>query len=210
MERRPARREDGFSLLQLVLVLAVALILTGFTVISIQGARRSLRLANSGRQFAAYLEKARADSVRRRAQPGNESSVQVLNTTTYRVTMGWNGSATLTSRDFNLETDVQITTNLITISFDWRGRPTTGAETAFLLENGVDLLQIDVTGSGDVTLGSEVFRMTMPNVNLNANVSGDEVIDQPDPNASQRRLRHPRRTRHPATPPQPNTTCRPP
>ena len=89
MERRPARREDGFSLLQLVLVLAVAVTITAFAVMSIQGARRSLRLANSGRQFAAYLEKARADSVRRRAQPGNESSVQILNTTTYRVTMGF-------------------------------------------------------------------------------------------------------------------------
>src|SRR5687767_14787372 len=133
MERRQARRENGFSLVQLVLVLAVAVMVSAFAVISIQGARRSLRLANSGRQFASYLEKARADSVRRHAQPGNEASVQLLNETTYRVTMGFNGSSTLTSRDFSLESGVKFSSVLTTIRFDWRGRPTTGVETAFAL-----------------------------------------------------------------------------
>ena len=186
MDRQPARGEKGFSLLQLIIVLAVAAIVTGFTVVSIQGARRQLRLANSGRQFASYLEKARGDSVRRRAQPGNESSVQALNTKTYRVTMGFNGSSTLSSRDFDLESGVEFQTDPTTVTFNWRGRPTSGGETAFLLVNRVDPdLQVDVTGSGDVTIGSEVFQDDdIPNVNLNANVSGDGVIDQPDPNAS--------------------------
>ena len=184
--RRSARREDGFSLLQLVLVLAITVIVSGAAVMSIQGARRSLRLANSGRQFASYLEKARADSVRRRAQPGNESSVQLVNTTTYRVSMGWNGSTTVTSRDFPLENGVVFQSILITIRFDWRGRPTTGVETAFALKNEADeFLNVDVTGSGDVTLGSEVFQdADIPNVNLNANVTGDTIVDQPDPNAT--------------------------
>jgi hypothetical protein len=72
-----------------------------------------------------------------------------------------------------------------TITFDWRGRPTTGVETTFLLRNGSGPLNIDVTGSGDVTISPEAFQDSdIPNHNLNANVSGDAVIDQPDPNAS--------------------------
>jgi Tfp pilus assembly protein FimT len=184
MERPPAR-EDGFSLLQLIVVLAVTVTVSTVAVMSIQGARRSLRLANSGRQLADYLEKARGDSVRRRAQPGNESSVQQLDNNTYRVTMGFNGSPTLTSRDVDLESDVVFDSNPQTITFDWRGRPTTGVETTFLLRNGSGPLNIDVTGSGDVTISPEAFQDSdIPNTNLNANVSGDAVIDQPDPNAS--------------------------
>ena len=185
MKRRPARGEHGFSLLQLIVVLAVTVTVSTVAVMSIQGARRSLRLANSGRQLADYLEKARGDSVRRRAQPGNQSSVQQLDNNTYRVTMGFNGSSTLTSRDFDLESDVVFDSNPQTITFDWRGRPITGVETTFLLRNGSGPLNIDVTGSGDVTISPEAFQDSdIPNINLNANVSGDAVIDQPDPNAS--------------------------
>jgi len=185
MKRRPARGEHGFSLLQLIVVLAVTVTVSTVAVMSIQGARRSLRLANSGRQLADYLEKARGDSVRRRAQPGNQASVQQLDNNTYRVTMGFNGSSTLTSRDFDLESDVVFDSNPQTITFDWRGRPITGVETTFLLRNGSGPLNIDVTGSGDVTISPEAFQDSdIPNINLNANVSGDAVIDQPDPNAS--------------------------
>jgi len=185
MKRRPAQGEHGFSLLQLIVVLAVTVTVSTVAVMSIQGARRSLRLANSGRQLADYLEKARGDSVRRRAQPGNQASVQQLDNNTYRVTMGFNGSSTLTSRDFDLESDVVFDSNPQTITFDWRGRPITGVETTFLLRNGSGPLNIDVTGSGDVTISPEAFQDSdIPNINLNANVSGDAVIDQPDPNAS--------------------------
>src|SRR6266851_232682 len=85
--RRPRSSEQGFSLLQLIVVLVVATIISTGAAMTIQAGRRSLRLANSAHQFAGYMERARTDSVRRRAQAGNESSVQVLNTTTYRVTM---------------------------------------------------------------------------------------------------------------------------
>jgi Tfp pilus assembly protein FimT len=185
MKRRPAQGEHGFSLLQLIVVLAVTVTVSTVAVMSIQGARRSLRLANSGRLLADYLEKARGDSVRRRAQSGNESSVRQLDNNTYRVTMGFNGSSILTSRDVDLESDVVFDSNPQTITFDWRGRPTTGVETTFLLRNGSGPLNIDVTGSGDVTISPEAFQDSdIPNHNLNANVSGDAVIDQPDPNAS--------------------------
>lgn len=186
--KRKARQKpkhDGFTMLQAVIVLAVAMIISAATVVSIRAGRPAIQLANSAHQLASYLERARADSVRRRAANGSESSVQILNSTTYRVTMGWGGSGTLASRDFMLEGDVVFDTNLTTIAFDWRGRPTSGTEVTLALSNSSGSTQVDVTGSGDVTVGSEIFQDdAIPTVGLNANVTGDVSPDPMDPNAA--------------------------
>jgi Tfp pilus assembly protein FimT len=186
--KRKARRNpqhDGFTMLQAVIVLAVAMIISAATVVSIRASRPAIQLANSAHQLASYLERARADSVRRRAQSGSESSVQIINSTTYRVTMGWGGSGVLSSRDFTLEGDVVFDTNLTTIAFDWRGRPTNGAEVTLAMSNSSGSTQVDVTGSGDVTVGSDIFQDdAIPTVALNANVTGDVSPDPMDPHAA--------------------------
>jgi Tfp pilus assembly protein FimT len=182
------KSQRGFSLVQLLVVVAVAVILSAAGVMTIQGARRTLRLSNSARQFGAYLEKTRADSVRRRAQPGNESSVRIVDSKTYRVTLAWGGGTTISARDFRLDSDVEFSTNLTTITFNWRGRPTNGTEIALAMTNNVDQpINIDITGSGDVTVGSEVYQDDdIPAINVNANMSGtgDVAQDQPNPNGT--------------------------
>ena len=170
--RNGRRPHDGFTLLQAIIVMTVAMIVSGATIMSIRAGRPGIQLSNSAHQLGGYLERARADSVRRRAAVGSESSVQILDNRTYRVTMGFGGSGTLTSRDFTLEGDVIFTTDPTTISFDWRGRPTTGSEQTLALQNSSGTTQVDVTGSGDVTVGSEIFQdEAIPNINLNQNVS---------------------------------------
>jgi Tfp pilus assembly protein FimT len=178
------KSERGFSLIQLLVVVVVAVVLSSAGVITIRGARRSLRLSNNARQFAAYIEKTRADSVRRRAQPGDESRVQMVTPKLYRVTLAWGGGTTISSRDFPLEYDVEFSTNLTTIRFDWRGRPTTGTEIALALTNDVDEpINIDITGAGDVTVGSEVYQDDdIPPANVNANLSGTGDVAQEQPN----------------------------
>lgn len=167
--------------MQLVVVLAVAAVVTGATVMSLRAGRPSFELSNSARQLAGYLERARADSVRRRPSSGLESSVQIVNETTYRVTMGFGGDSTLASRDFQLEGDVRFITDPTTISFDWRGRPTSGTEITIALQNSSGTTQVDVTGSGDVTVGSEIFQdEAIPNINLNQNVTNDVSPDPMD------------------------------
>ena len=173
-QTRRSSRHDGFTLLQAIIVLAVAMVISAATVMSIRAGRPGIQLANSAHQLAGYLERARADSVRRRATNGQESTVQILNANTYRVTMGWGGSGTLTSRDFTLEGDVVFDTNATTIAFDWRGRPISGVEVTLALTNSAGVTQVDVTGSGDVTVGSEIFQdEAIPAVNLATNVTGD-------------------------------------
>src|SRR6185295_10982839 len=178
-------QQAGYSILQLVVCAVLVGILSSVAFITVTKARASFRLANSARTLAGYLEKARSDSVRRRAQSGSESSVQMLTSTTYRVTLDFQQNGTLTSRVVTLEDGVEFTTNLTTIAFDWRGRPTTGVESTINLQNESGDVPIDVTGSGDVTLGSEMFLdEDIPDVNLNSNVSGDTVNDSSNANTS--------------------------
>jgi hypothetical protein len=215
----------GYTTLQLIVVIAIVTVVSALAFFSIASARSSLRLTNSARKLAGYLEKARGDSVRRRAQTGALSSVQLTSATTYRVTMDFSGTNTLQSRDFTLENGVRIESNLATYSFDWRGRPTTGAQVAILLINESGPIQIDITGSGDITLGSERFLDTdIPNVNLNSNVSGDTIntnpgtgngnhsptptpTPTPDPNATPTPTPYPTAT--PTPTPNPNATPTP-
>lgn len=175
------RRHDGFSLLQAIIVMTVAMIVSGATIMSIRAGRPGIQLANSAHQLAGYLERARADSVRRRPSPGNESKVEILDTRNYRVTMGFGGSGTLTSRDFMTEGEVLFITDPVTIAFDWRGRPINGTEITVALQNSSGTTQVDVTGSGDVTVGSEIFQdEAIPDINLNQNM--DPAVDvSPDP-----------------------------
>ncbi|HEX6729268.1 MAG TPA: hypothetical protein VF074_04620, partial [Pyrinomonadaceae bacterium] len=168
--------QDGFTLLQTIIVLTVAMIISAATVVSIRAGRPAIYLSNSAHQLAVHLERARADSVRRRATSGSESRVEVFgpNSTTYRVTMGWGGSGTLSSRDFNLEGDVVFESNAATIAFDWRGRPTSGKEIALALRGSGGPINVDITGSGDVTVGSEIFQDdAIPEIALNETVEGD-------------------------------------
>ena len=139
-------------------------------------ARASMRLSNSTRQFAAYVERARADAVRRHGQ----ASVEMLTNSTYRVTMDFNAGGAVTSQTFSLEKNVTFITELKTITFDWRGR--VPAEMSVGFGNEAGTANVNITGSGDVTIDSESFHdASVPHVTYNANVSGDVV---PDPAAT--------------------------
>src|SRR5688500_10590124 len=110
------RTHDRITLLQAIIAITVAMVLHGAAVMRLRAGRPGFQLSNSAHQLAGYLERARADSVRRRAAAGSESSVQILDAKTYRVTMGFGGSDILTSRDFSLEGDVEFTTDPTTIA----------------------------------------------------------------------------------------------
>jgi hypothetical protein len=206
-KKRPA---GGFTTIQLVITVSVVAVVSAFATYGIRTARASMRLANDTRQLASYLEKARVDSVRRNARAGFESSVQIVDAKTYRVTMGFGGSDTVTSQTFSLSEGVTFSTNAITITFDWRGRPTSGGELAIALQNFTGSGQIDVTGSGDVTVGSEIFQDdAIPSVNLNTNMSGEDVASDPGSNINSSGTPEPTPTPDPQATPDPDATPTP-
>src|SRR5215470_17535176 len=96
---RKTTKQHGFTIMQMVVTVAIVAIVSTFGVLGITRARAQFRLQNSARQLAVYLEKSRADAIRRHAAPGNESGVQQPfgpGTNSYTVRMDF-GTGTLTT-----------------------------------------------------------------------------------------------------------------
>lgn len=161
----------GFSVLELLIVITMIAVVTAFALMRVVESQRAMRLSDSAREFTAYLEKARIDSIRRHAQTAAEMArITINNPTSYTVTIDLEGSGTPRSRTINLP-QPGITFNLPSfpaiIQFNWRGR-TVDAVTGLNVINPAPFNMIDasghtatinVTGSGD------------PSVNSNINVS---------------------------------------
>ena len=143
--------ESGFSLLQLMMVLAVAGVISAYAVISIRKSNELLLLQNSVRQLASNNEKARLDAVRRH----DTSSVIFTTNKSYIVTMGFAGSDT---RTYNLLGDIEIPAGspLPSISFNWRGRTLACTNTVAFQIPGGSQSWVDVSDAGDVTVNGDV------------------------------------------------------
>ncbi len=177
-----ARGAAGFSILQVVIIMAVIAITSTFGFIGIQKARASMRLSGAVRELAGHLERARTDSVRRRAQTGDESRVERLSSTSYRVCMDFDNSGTIGTGDCRTITfsdGVTFGPNVWTsIAFNWRGRPVGGEEVINLVNDQGGETKVDVTASGDMTIDSDVFQDLIPQVALNDTTTSTNVADE--------------------------------
>lgn len=148
---RTTTGQRGFSMLELLIVLAIVIV--GATLASMQAARaqRTFRLASAEREFTSYVQKARVDSLRRRARSAAEQasvSVSAAQPDRYTVTMDFGRG--FQTRVVRLPHGVTFnTTNNINISFDWRGRATNDINLA--MTNGESTTpMMRVRRSGDV------------------------------------------------------------
>lgn len=147
------RDARGFTIVQTVITLAIIAVVSTFAILNIHSTRASLRLQNSVRQLAGYLEKARLDSIRRH---GN-SSVVFNSTNSYDLTMDFEGSGTVSTRTIPFESGVVIvSTPLPSVTFNWRGR-TSACTLTFAIQNSRgEQSWVDVSNAGDVTVDSNV------------------------------------------------------
>ena len=170
------RRRGGFSAVELICTATVLAIVTAFGLIGISKARASVRLSGAAREFASYVEKARVYSIRRHADDATERASVVVNVdqASYNVTMDLDGDGGSDTRTITLPSGITFAT-VESIAFDWRGRTmsTVGGVTVaneqvlVRLVSGDDSVSIDVTGSGDITIDSQVFDDEVPAVTLN-------------------------------------------
>jgi type II secretory pathway pseudopilin PulG len=185
--------QQGFTLMQMIIIVALVSVVTTFGAIGIVKARAHMRLARSARQFSTMAEKARADSVRRHAMDAAMANLQLLSTTRYSVTMDFDGNGVIDAYDtrtFDLEEGVTFAPGFVgtTITFDWRGRSVTGQVSPTMIlfaatENPSTTL-ITVSGAGDITLDIESFPDgSIPDVALNGTPTGD-IRQDPPPNPS--------------------------
>jgi hypothetical protein len=172
--RNKTKTQAGFSMMQLLIALGVVSIVSGLAFMGITSARQRIRLTNSSRLLASYIERTRVDSVRRHPlNAADMAGVEVLNTTTYRVRMDFDGNGTVETRDITLDDGVVFATDPIALVFDWRGRlvdlPLTEIKVSIAMQWGDDPNDqriVDVTRSGDVTIDSDVYLDDVPNVNV--------------------------------------------
>ena len=179
---RKAANQRGFTITQMVVTLAIISVVSTFGVMGIRTARAEFRLQSSARLFASYVEKARADAIRRHAPSGQESSIETFGpgTTTYAVTMDW-GSGNVETRNFDLEDGMTFNTDAKKVSFDWRGRITEAWVFQIRSEYLDKNLPVDVSGSGDITVGEQHFPdQSIPAVDI-TQVTGDVASDTTTP-----------------------------
>jgi prepilin-type N-terminal cleavage/methylation domain-containing protein len=180
-----AHAQSGFSALELLFVIAVIGVVSGFAVVRLTAARQNMRLMSDARVFSGYVEKARLDAIRRHGGTITSGTpapptVQFLNDTSYSVTMDFTGAGTNSTRVVNLRTGVKLLSNApLPIVFDWRGR-TNQCLQSFSLWNGQGVT-VDITGSGDVTIDGDSDNLSAnvsyTNVNSSADISGEAVVN---------------------------------
>lgn len=94
MQQNNINPQSGVSLVELLIVITVAVILTTFALASFDRAKSQLQRQNIAREFKTYLERARFDSVKRRAtaaEPNNgEARITINNATSFSVALDFN------------------------------------------------------------------------------------------------------------------------
>lgn len=162
----------------MVITLAIISVVSTFGVLGIRTARAEFKLQSSARLFATYVEKARLDAIRRHAASGDESSIETYGpgTTGYSVTMDW-GSGTVETKDFELDDGLAFSTAAKKVSFDWRGRITEAWVFQIFSSYLAMSLPVDVSGSGDITVGEQHFPdQLIPEIEV-SQVTGDVDTD---------------------------------
>ena len=170
------RSERGAGIVELVIVVALVAVVSAFALMQVRSSRSALRVQNSVRQLASYMEKARIDAVRRHGT----SSVSFSDTRTYSVSMDFTNSGSPTTRTFTFQEGVNLASSeLPNVTFNWRGRTLTAGSncvTTFAVHDALDNgLSVDVSGSGDVTVENQ--QPTLPNVTYSSNVNSSDSIN---------------------------------
>src|SRR3954465_3341651 len=116
MQDRRRFHQMGASLLELLVVLAIASILTTVAASQLGRSDKNLQRQNIAREFKISLERARFDSVKRRpTSPAEESKVTVISATSFSYTGDLNQNGRLDNPgetitvDFGNRSDVRIT-----------------------------------------------------------------------------------------------------
>ncbi|HKO60440.1 MAG TPA: type II secretion system protein [Pyrinomonadaceae bacterium] len=158
----PFEDARGISILELLIVIAMISVITGFAVIKVAEARQDMTRENAAVQLAAYLEKARVDSVRRHPTTAVQmAQVSILDANSYSVTIDsdWDGALDA-PRVISVPAGSGLQFNTPyprTIYFNWRGRTVDAAGNPATpdfvsLTHSYGTSRIDLTPAGQPSL----------------------------------------------------------
>lgn len=166
----------GFSFLELLIVVTIIGVVAALSLMGITRARQSLQFSNSTRQFLAYVEKARLDSVRRHAEPAsaNMATITVSDNRIYTIAIDFNGDGTVDpARVVILPAGVTFAGNIPQVlAFNWRGRLVDAAGNPItpvlsVNDSSGSMNMISVTTAGDSGVSSG-YDSNVTNGNTNA------------------------------------------
>ena len=128
MSRNP---QSGFSLIELLIVLVIIGVLTTLALLQMGQSRVDLQRQRIAREFKVYLERARFDSVKRRAAGAEVSKVILNGPSSFTVSLDFDGDGQLLPMEtrtvnFADRTDafIKVSDTLnypVTLNFNWRG-----------------------------------------------------------------------------------------
>jgi prepilin-type N-terminal cleavage/methylation domain-containing protein len=127
--------QGGFSLFELLIVLVIIGIVTTFALVQLGSSKVDLQRQQISREFKIYLERARFDSVKRRAENPNRAAVTLNSATSFTVQLDFNEDGILQSNeirvvDFTQRSNTRILVTdafnyPVRVTFDRRGHVTT-------------------------------------------------------------------------------------
>jgi Tfp pilus assembly protein FimT len=170
--KRAASDEAGFSVIDILIVVAVLGVVTSFALVQTTRARKNLTRANEARKFAAYLEKSRLDSIRRRATATAQMGrITIINASSYSVLMDSDGDGAIDVNVVSMPIDSNVTFNAPfprTIYFNWRGRTVDvdgnmTAPNAVTIRNTYGTNIINITGAGEASIDTTVTAAPVAN-----------------------------------------------
>lgn len=135
MKTNQFKSQGGFSIIEMIIVLVVLAIVTTFAIMQLGRSKVDLQRQRIAREFKVYLERARFDSVKRRAVNAADMSKIVLNSaSSFTATIDFNENGTIDSTDtrevdFSQRSNTRILVSdvfnyPVTISFNQRGHIT--------------------------------------------------------------------------------------
>src|SRR5687767_9132053 len=96
MESETRSRQSGFSLIEVLIVLVAIGILTTLAVMQLGSSRVDLQRQRIAREFKVYLERARFDSVKRRAEQTTErASIMLTSPSSFTVSLDFDGDGVM-------------------------------------------------------------------------------------------------------------------
>lgn len=147
------RAVRGFSLIEVLFVIALVGVVTVFAVISVSRARSDTQFSKAAQTFKTYIDRGVADAKRRHAKGSDRAKIEVLNPTSYRVTEDFEQDGDLESITVQLPRGVQFVYvgTAPTITIDLHGTVAEG-QVVVTMSNGTgSTTQITVSSLGDST-----------------------------------------------------------
>jgi prepilin-type N-terminal cleavage/methylation domain-containing protein len=95
MQQNNISKQSGFSLIELLIVIVLVFIVTAFALANFDRSKLQLQRQNVARELKMYLDRARFDAVKRRAEGSSRSIVTIENNQSFSVTTDLNQDGTL-------------------------------------------------------------------------------------------------------------------